>query len=393
MVGTRETTIVCDNGTGFVKAGFAGDNFPVCSFPSMVGRPLMRAEKTEFEGQEVELKDVMVGDECAKFRSFLDCNYPVDNGIVRNWEDMKVVWNHTFFDKLKIDPKECRILLTEPPMNPTSNREKLIKAMFEDYGFAGVHVAVQAVLVLYAQGLFTGVVVDSGDGVTHIVPVYDGMAFKHLIKRLDVAGRHVTKYLIKLLQLRGYSFNRVADYETVRQIKEALCYVGYDSELERKLALDTTVLVSPFTLPDGRVIKMSAERFEAPEALFQPQLVDVESPGVSELVFNCINASAIDTRAEFYKHIVLSGGSTMYPGLPGRMEKEIKELYLKKVLKGDESKLSKFKLRIEYPPRRKHMVFLGGAVLADIMKDKTEFWITKEEYEAQGMDCLKKLGM
>merc|ERR1719265_729113 len=237
-------------------------------------------------------------------------------------------------------------------MNPTKNREQLIQTMFEEYGFAGVHVAVQAVLTLYAQGLFTGVVVDSGDGVTHVVPVYEGFAIPHLIKRLDVAGRHVTKYLIKLLQLRGYSFNRTADYETVRQIKEALCYVGYDNELERKLALDTTVLVQPFTLPDGRQIKMSAERFEAPEALFQPQLVDVECAGMAELVFNCINQADMDTRPEFYKHIVLSGGSTMYPGLPGRMEKEIKELYCAKVLKGDREKLSKFKLRIEYPPRR-----------------------------------------
>jgi len=284
-------------------------------------------------------------------------------------------------------------MLTEPPMNPKSNREQLVETMFEHYGFKGVYVAVQAVLTLYAQGLFTGVVVDSGDGVTHIVPVYEGYVIPHLIRRLDVAGRHVTKYLIKLLQLRGYSFNRTADYETVRQIKEALCYVGYDRALERKLALDTTVLVQPYTLPDGRTIKMSAERFEAPEALFNPQLVDIESPGLSELIFNCINAADIDTRASFYKHIVLSGGSTMYPGLPSRIEKEMREMYLTRVLKGDTDKLSKFKLRVMYPPRRRHMVFVGGAVLADIMKDKPDFWISKEEYMEKGKDCLKKLGM
>eukprot|EP00300_Choanocystis_sp_HF-7_P011482 c17480_g1_i1.p1 GENE.c17480_g1_i1~~c17480_g1_i1.p1 ORF type:complete len:397 (-),score=115.64 c17480_g1_i1:46-1236(-) len=390
---TRANTIVCDNGTGFVKAGYAGSNFPECTFPSMVGRPLMRAEKTEFDGQEIILKDVMVGDECARLRSLLDINYPVENGIVRNWDDMSVVWDHTFYDKMRINPPECRVLLTEPPMNPLSNRATLLQKMFEQYSFAGVHVAIQAVLTLYAQGLFTGVVVDSGDGVTHIVPVYDGFAIPHLVKRLDVAGRHLTKYLIKLLQLRGYSFNRDADFETVRQIKEALCYVGYDNALERQLALETTVLVQPYTLPDGRTIKLSAERFEAPEALFNPSLVDVESPGVAELVFNCINTADMDTRSEFYKHIVLSGGSTMYPGLPGRMEKEIRELYLQRVLKGDATTLHKFKLRIEYPPRRKHMVFLGGAVLADIMKDKDEFWITKAEYEEHGESFFKKSGL
>lgn len=389
----RSNTIVCDNGTGFVKAGYAGSNFPEFTFPSMIGRPLMRAEKTEFDGKEIILKDIMVGEECARLRSLLDVSYPVENGIVRNWDDMGTVWDHTFYEKMNINPPECRVLLTEPPMNPLSNREKLLQNMFEKYNFAGVHVAIQAVLTLYAQGLFTGVVVDSGDGVTHIVPVYDGVALPHLVKRLDVAGRHLTKYLIKLLQLRGYSFNRDADFETVRQIKESLCYVGYDSALERQLALETTVLVQPYTLPDGRTIKLSAERFEAPEALFNPSLVDVESPGVAELVFNCINSAAMDTRAEFYKHIVLSGGSTMYPGLPGRMEKEIRELYLRKVLKGDDKTLSKFKLRIEYPPRRKHMVFLGGAVLADIMKDKDEFWVSKAEYEEHGEAYFKKSGL
>jgi len=285
-------------------------------------------------------------------------------------------------------------LLTEPPLNPKSNRQQLIKVMFETYGFKGVYVSVQAVLTLYAQGLFTGVVVDSGDGVTHVVPVFEGFVLPHLIKRLDVAGRHVTRYLIKLLQLRGYSFNRTADYETVRQIKEAMCYVGYDRELEKKLALDTTVLVQSYTLPDQqRVIKMSGERFEAPEALFDPSLVDVESPGMAELIFQCINQADIDTRSEFYKHIVLSGGSTMYPGLPSRIEKEVKEMYLQRVLKGDRTNLSKFKLRVMYPPRRRHMVFIGGAVLADIMKDKPDFWISKQEYEEKGMDCLQKLGL
>ncbi len=124
-------------------------------------------------------------------------------------------------------------------------------------------------------------VVDSGDGVTHIVPVFDGYALPHLTRRLDVAGRDVTRYLIKLLLHRGYAFNRTADFETVRQIKEKLCYVGYDLDLEQKLANETTVLVEQYTLPDGRVIKVGQERFLAPEVMFQPHLVDVESPGVA----------------------------------------------------------------------------------------------------------------
>jgi len=334
-----------------------------------------------------------VGEEASTLRSSLEVSYPMENGIVRNWDDMRHVWNHTFFDKLKIDPKHSKILLTEPPMNPKKNREKMIQEMFEQYGFNAVYIAVQAVLTLYAQGLMTGVVVDSGDGVTHIVPVYEGFALPHLTRRLDIAGRDITKYLIKLLLLRGYAFNASADFETVRLMKEKLCYVAYDIETEQKLANETTVLVEQYELPDGRVIRVGGERFGAAEALFQPHLINVEGVGVAELLFNTINAADIDTRAEFYKHIVLSGGSTMYPGLPSRLEREMRQLYLERVLKGKTENFAKFKVRIEDPPRRKHMVFLGGAVLADIIKDKEDAWITKKEYDEKGLKCLEKLGV
>lgn len=185
----------------------------------------------------------MVGDEAAENRNYLQVTQPMEHGIVRNWEDMKHLWDYTFDEKLKVDPRGRKVLLTEPPMNPKVNRQRMVQVMFEEYGFEGVYVAIQAVLTLYAQGeigswlwlgvltcfggpgLTTGVVVDSGDGVTHIVPVYDGYALPHLTRRLDIAGRDVTRYLIKLLLMRGYAFNRTADFETVREIKEKLCYV------------------------------------------------------------------------------------------------------------------------------------------------------------------------
>jgi len=382
------SVIVCDNGTGFVKCGFSGSNFPHAIFPSMVGRPVIRFEESIINN--IQIKDIMVGDEAQKLRNMLQITYPLENGIVRNWEDIQYVWDYTFFEKLKIKPEESKILLTEAPMNPKKNREQMVSVMFEKYGFQGVYIGIQAVLVLYAQGLLTGVVVDSGDGVTHIIPVFDGFALPHLTKRIDVAGRDITRHLIRLLLLRGYAFNRTADFDTVRQIKEKLCYVGYDLDMEKRLALETTVLVEPYTLPDGRVIRVGAERFEAPEILFNPSYIGLEAKGMADQLFQTIQAADIDTRVEFYQHIVLSGGSSMYPGLPSRLEKDIKSLYLEKVLKNDETKLKKFKLRIEDPPRRKHMVFLGGAYLAEIMKAKENFWISKKEYNEQGVACLKK---
>lgn len=189
-------------------------------------------------------------------------------------------------------------------------------------------------------GLSSGVVVDSGDGVTHIVPVYESVVLNHLTRRLDVAGRDVTRQLIKLLLRRGYAFNRTADFETVRQIKEKLCYVSYDLELDQKLSEETTVLVENYTLPDGRVIRIGSERFEAPECLFQPHLVDCENDGIGEFLFNTIQSADVDIRSSLFKAIVLSGGSSMYPGLPSRLEKELKQLWLSKVLHGDPTRLS-----------------------------------------------------
>ena len=273
---------------------------------------------------------------------------------------MEHLWNYTFDEKMKIDPTGRKILLTEPPLNPLKNREQMCDVMFEKYNFGGVYVAIQAVLALYAQGrtrfffaflydgqklntdsgLSSGVVVDSGDGVTHIVPVYESTVLNHLTRRLDVAGRDVTRNLIALLLRRGYALNRTADFETVRQIKEKLCYVSYDLELDQRLSEDTTVLVESYTLPDGRVIRVGSERFEAPECLFQPHLVDVEQPGIAEFLFNTIQAADVDIRTSLYKAIVLSGGSSMYPGLPSRMEKEIKQLWLTKVLGGNPERLN-----------------------------------------------------
>jgi actin-related protein 2 len=316
-------------------------NFPDHQFPSIVGRPILRSEEVRDPGiGDIVIKDIMCGDEAAAARSMLQITYPMENGIIKRWDDMQHLWDFTFFEKMKIDPRGRKILLTEPPMNPLRNREQMCEVMFERYGFGGVYVAIQAVLALYAQGLSSGVVVDSGDGVTHIVPVYESTVLTHLTRRLDVAGRDVTRNLIALLLRRGYALNRTADFETVRQIKEKLCYVSYDLELDQKLSEETTVLVEQYTLPDGRVIKLGSERFEAPECLFQPHLVDVEQPGMAEFLFNTIQAADVDVRTSLYKAIVLSGGSSMYPGLPSRLEKELKQLWLTKVLNGNPERLN-----------------------------------------------------
>jgi actin-related protein 2 len=335
----------------YIKAGFSGDNLPRYTFPSVVGRPTLRAEE-EVLG-DVPVGDLMVGEEALSLRHALELTYPLDSGVVRSWEDMEHVWSHLFYTKMGMTPSDLgarRVLLTEAPMNPREARKRMVEVMFEKYGFGGMQVAIQATLSLYAQGLLTGLVLDSGDGVTHVVAVADGFVPVNLTRRLDVAGRHITRYLTKLLLLRGYAFNRTADFQTVAEIKEKSCYVAPEPAKERRLAQDTTVLMEKYTLPDGRVIRIGRERFEAPEALFTPSLVDVESPGMSDLVFDVIQRADMDLRPALYKSVVLSGGTTMFPGLSSRLEADLKERHLTYVLKGDKTRVGKVKIAVVDPP-------------------------------------------
>ncbi|CAF0851637.1 unnamed protein product [Didymodactylos carnosus] len=355
----------------------------------MVGRPQIRSRS---KVHDIEVQDIMVGDEAQKVRQMLDIRYPVENGIVQDWEDMKHIYNYLFSSKkMNIDPKDCKILLTEAPLNPVKNRAKMLEVMLEQFQFSEVSLAYQAILTLYAQGILTGVVVDIGDGVTHICPVVDGYCLQNSIARLNIAGRDITRYLIKILLLRGYVFNQSADFDTVQQIKEKLCYVAHDLEKERQLTLDTTVLVESYVLPDGRTVKMSGERFEAPEVLFRPSLLGMEVKGIAELVFEVINTAPLDVRKKLYKQIVLSGGTTMYPGFGTRLERELEQLYHERIQRSDPEKSAKNMICIEAPPRRKNMVFLGGAVYANLVKDSPVQWISRKDYYEHGVDSFLNL--
>ena len=375
--------IIIDNGTGYCKAGLSNEEGPRSVFPSCVGYP---------KYQEIlynrDYKDFFIGDDALNKKAVLKLNYPMEHGVVNNWDDMEKIWGHIFTNELRVAPEEHNVLITEAPLNPKENREKMAQIMFETFNVPGFYISIQAVLSLYSAGKYTGLVLDSGDGVTHAVPIFDGYCLPHAILRLDIAGRDLTEYMVNLLSETGNRFYTTAEKEIVKDIKEKSIYIPLNFEEEKE-----RVESFSYELPDGNHIIVRDQRIRCPEVLFKPRMLGKEGLGIHDLCDLAIQNCDIDLRKELYYNILLSGGNAMIKGLSERLTAELKEkrgkllTNIRVLPKQNEDDENKENLIKKYDI--KFAVWDGGKVASNLSDFESQ-WITKEEHEEYGATILHR---
>jgi len=368
--------VVIDNGSGYIKAGLAGEDAPKTCFPSIVG-------KSRVQGISIAMdqRDTFVGNEAYEKRGTLNISQPIQNGLIVDWEGAEKIWHHCYFNELKVPPEEHPCLLTETPLNTPNNRESMTELVFEVFTVPSFFIASQAVLALYSSGKTTGIVLDSGDSVTHTVPIYEGYSLPHAIMKVDIGGRDLTNYLMKLLKESGISFSSLAEVDLVRTIKEKTCYVANNYQEEIKFFAENSSKDVNYMLPDGSVVTLNEQQFKCPEALFQPSLLDKDLPGVHEMLYQSIMKCDPEIRRDIIDNVVLAGGSTLFAKMKERVVKEIGEL--------GSSLKAKSEWNAAGPAERKYSVWIGGSILSSLSTFQA-MWITEKEYSEIGPSVVHR---
>jgi actin len=372
--------IVVDCGSGMIKAGMNSDSNPKCIFPSVAGLTANVDIRTQNRRAYVGY------DAWAKRHLLSEIMSPIDKGVITDFEMMDKIWQHTFKNELKVKTENYPVLLTEPPLNPLRNREIMTEMMFEKYKVPGLYLAISSVLALYECGRTTGLVVDSGDGSTDVCPIYEGYALPHGILQTDIAGRDLTKYLMKLLtdneekskndQICTYQFSetRHDDVLLIQEMKEKLCYCAVDYESEGSDSRENWKIgKEQYTLPDKSIVTLGKERIKCPEVMFKPTLIGYEPEGsLHETVIRSLQKCDSDITKELQANVIMTGGNTMFSHMDIRLKKELENLSAPTAT-----------INVDAPPERKHSVWIGGALLSSLNKFN-RLWITKKQYEEFG---------
>lgn len=397
--------VIIDTGTGYTKMGYAGNTEPQFIIPSCIAikeTAKVGDQAARRLGKGVEDLDFFIGDEATDATNYA-VKWPIRHGIVEDWDLMERFLEQAIFKYLRAEPEDHYFLLTEPPLNTPENREYLAEIMFESFNIPGLYIAVQAVLALAAswtskqasERTLTGTVIDSGDGVTHVIPVAEGYVIGSCIKHIPIAGRDITFFIQQLLREREVGIPPEQSLETAKAIKEKYSYVcpdivkefsKYDTEPSKWIKVHESknaVTKQSFTVDVGY------ERFLGPEIFFHPEFAnpDFTTP-ISETVDDVIQNCPIDVRRGLYKNIVLSGGSTMFRDFGRRLQRDVKRmvdsrLKLSEELSGGRLKPKPIDVQVISHNMQRYAVWFGGSMLAYT----PEFYNvchTKADYDEHG---------
>ena len=369
--------VVIDNGTGYMKGGFSGENAPRSVFPTLVGTPNKGKLLTD------EKIPRIIGQEALEKMGMSDVKYPIEKGIIKDWDDMELIWHHMLYNELRIAPEDHNMILTDIPSNAPENREKIVQRMFEKLNVPGLYISMTSVLAIYDAGRTSGMAVDSGQEITNFVPVYEGFAFPNAISKTEIGGKKLTKYLKQLLTDKKYNINTDAKELKINEIKEKYCRVSYDFENEIREAGEGGNLEEKVKLPDGEEITLETERLKCPESLFRPNFLPLAEPNTKGLHDECcasIQQIDVEIRKDLYSNIILAGGNTMFEGLPERLTKEIQKLT---------PSAASNKVKVIALPERKYATWIGASILSSLSNFQC-MWITRAEYKETGESIVHK---
>jgi len=360
--------IVMDNGTALSKIGFAGEDKPRYIIPTFPTSPLRKKSTiiSPASGMdEIRSRSVIQ-------KNFIQGKSPLQRGFITDWIAMENFWNEVFYDKLRVDPTRHPLILAVTPLNSEVDKNKMAQIMFEKIGVPSLVIIMQPILSLHALGRPTGCVVDIGESVTKIVPISEGYVLSHAIQLIDVAGQDVTKYLISLLRDAGYSLTSTAEKQQAIDIKETLCYVSSDFKNELEQMKGSSIIEETYETLYGKEIKLKNERFMAPECLFNPLLIGKETPSLSEKIIESISLCDMNLQKSLYGNIILSGGSSNFPGIKGRLLLDISK-----------SVPESTKVNVIASPERELSSWIGGSIVGSL-PNFSEMAMTKLQYKEKG---------
>jgi actin-related protein len=362
-------TVVLDIGQFSAKAGFAGEDMPSQVFFTIVGKPKYR--QIDYEYGVVRQDDYYVGDEIQSLGLY-KVFHPIDKGIIQDWVSFEKIIDYIFYN-LRVDPSLVNVLFAVHPLFPHNHLEKLFKLFLEKYQCNAFYPVLDSMLTLYAGGFQTGLIVEIGDSLTRIVPIYQGYKLDHAIRILEIGGRTLTKYMEKILGAKGYSADSSIRRELVRALKEKACFVSLDYKEDLKRVEQYE---KEYSLPDGSTISLARERFEVPELLFNPS-IELEESSLPEAIMDVIEMCDIDVRPDLLNNIFLSGGSSMFPNIKSRIYQEL-EFELARRKKKNQI------IKIIAPRERVFSVWVGGSILA-MIPEFEQNWISRTKYFNEGI--------